>query len=235
MHPARQTREASHALARLGQVDAGRALFPQQHPVGIDAGGFHTDVLAVGNGNVLLLHELAFLEVTDLLAELRALLGESFVALLATEKELPVASAVSAYPFNSQLLTLPDGSMTIVAPEEAREDSRARAFLQRVIEADGPVKTLHHLDLRESMENGGGPACLRQRIVLQDGERSAIEARVFWDEALGAELEAWVRRHYRDRLVGEDLADPSLARENMQALDELTRILRIGSVYDFQK
>ena len=235
VYPARQTREASHALARLGQVDAGRALFPQQHPVGIDAGGFHTDVLAVGNGNVLLLHELAFLEVTDLLAELRALLGESFVALLATEKELPVASAVSAYPFNSQLLTLPDGSMTIVAPEEAREDSRARAFLQRVIEADGPVKTLHHLDLRESMENGGGPACLRQRIVLQDAERSAIEARVLWDEALGAELEAWVRRHYRDRLVGEDLADPSLARENMQALDELTRILRIGSVYDFQK
>src|SRR5205085_2478811 len=82
------------------------------------------DVLAVGNGNVLLLHELAFLEVTDLLDELRALLGGSFVAFLATEKELPVASAVAAYPFNSQLLTLPDGSMTIVAPEEAREDPR---------------------------------------------------------------------------------------------------------------
>jgi succinylarginine dihydrolase len=235
VYPARQTREASHALARLGQVDTSRALFPQQHPVGIDAGGFHTDVLAVGNGHVLLLHELAFLEVTDLLDELRALLGESFVAFLATQKELPAASAVAAYPFNSQLLTLPDGSMTIVAPEEAREDPRARAFLQRVIAAGGPVKSLHHLDLRESMENGGGPACLRQRIVLQDAERSAVGARVFWDEALGTELEAWVRRHYRDRLVGEDLADPSLARENMQALDELTRILRIGSVYDFQK
>ncbi|OLC18974.1 MAG: N-succinylarginine dihydrolase [Deltaproteobacteria bacterium 13_1_40CM_68_24] len=235
VYPARQTREASHALARLGQVDGARALFPQQHPIGIDAGAFHTDVLAVGNGNVLLLHELAFLDVAALLDKLRALLGESFVAFLATERELPVVSAVAAYPFNSQLLTLPDGSMTILAPEEAREDPRARAFLQRVIESDGPVKSAHHLDLRESMENGGGPACLRQRIVLQDGERSAIEARVFWDEPLGAELEAWVSRHYRDRLVGEDLADPRLARENMQALDELTRILRIGSVYDFQK
>jgi succinylarginine dihydrolase len=233
--PARQTREASHALARLGQVDAARALFPQQHPVGIDAGAFHTDVLAVGNENVLLLHELAFVEVSALLDELRALLGESFVALLASEKELPAASAVAAYPFNSQLLTLPDGSMTLVAPEEAREDPRARAFLQRVVGSDGPIKTVHHLDLRESMENGGGPACLRQRIVLRDAERSAITARVFWDEALGTELEAWVRRHYRDRLVGEDLADPRLAHENMQALDELTRILRIGSVYDFQR
>src|SRR5262249_59943905 len=121
--------EASHALARLGQVDVARALFPQQHPKGIDAGAFHTDVLAVGNANVLLLHELAFVQPESLLGELRALLGEGFVAYLPTDARLPVASAVAAYPFNSQLLTLPDGSMTIVAPEEAREDPHARAYL----------------------------------------------------------------------------------------------------------
>jgi succinylarginine dihydrolase len=85
------------------------------------------------------------------------------------------------------------------------------------------------------MENGGGPACLRQRIVLDDAERRAVKARVFWDEALGAELETWVRRNYRDRLVAADLADPRLARETMTALDELTRILRLGNVYDFQR
>jgi succinylarginine dihydrolase len=233
-YPARQTREASHALARLGQVDAARALFPQQHPRGIDAGAFHTDVLAVGNGNVLLLHELAFVEAGVLLGDLRALLGDDFVAVLASEAELPAASAVAAYPFNSQLLTLPDGSMTIVAPEEAREDPHARAYLQKVVESGGPVRSVHHLDLRQSMQNGGGPACLRQRIVLDDAERRAIKARVFWDEALGGELVAWIGRHYRDRLVAADLADPALARETMAALDELTRILRLGSVYDFQ-
>ena len=85
------------------------------------------------------------------------------------------------------------------------------------------------------MENGGGPACLRQRIVLEEEERAAVRARVFWDDALGQELEAWVRRNYRDRLVGDDLADPRLARETMTALDELTKILRLGSVYDFQR
>jgi succinylarginine dihydrolase len=233
-YPARQTREASRALARLGQVDAGRSLFPQQHPKGIDAGAFHTDVLAVGNGNLLLLHEHAFVEPEALLGELRALLGESFVAILASDAELPVESAVAAYPFNSQLLTLPDGSMTIVAPEEAREDPHARAYLQRVVQSDGPVRSVHHLNLTESMQNGGGPACLRQRIVLDDAERRAIKARVFWDEPLGAELEAWIGGHYRDRLVSGDLADPGLARETMTALDELTRILRLGSVYDFQ-
>src|SRR5205085_2102583 len=232
-YPARQTREASHALARLGQ--AGTALFPQQHPAGIDAGAFHTDVLAVGNGNLLLLHELAFLDPEALLRRLRELLGPQLVACLATDAELPVASAVRAYPFNSQLLTLPDGSMTIVAPEESREDPRARAFLQRVVDSGGPVRSIHYLDLRQSMENGGGPACLRQRIVLEDAERAAVVARVFWDEPLGAQLEAWVRKHYRDRVGAADLADPRLARESFTALDELTGILRLGSIYDFQR
>jgi succinylarginine dihydrolase len=234
-YPARQTREASHALARLGQVDPARALFPQQHPAGIDAGAFHTDVVAVGSGSVLLLHERAFVDPQTLLHQLSQLLGEEFVFHLATEDEMPVASAVAAYPFNSQLLALPDGGMTIVAPLEAREEPSARAYLDNVVASGGPVKSVHYLDLRQSMQNGGGPACLRQRIVLGDAERAAVKARVFWDDALGAELEDWVRRHYRDRLVGDDLADPQLARETMAALDELTRILQLGNVYDFQR
>jgi len=191
-------------------------------------------VVAVGNGSVLLLHERAFVDADALLERLRELIGESFSAHFATERELPIASAVAAYPFNSQLLTLPDGNMTIVAPLESREDPYARAFLQRVVDSGGPVRSVHHLDLRQSMENGGGPACLRQRIVLSDEGRAAVGARVFWDEALGSELEEWVRRHYRDRLAAEDLRDPALARDNMTALDELTRILRLGPVYDFQ-
>jgi succinylarginine dihydrolase len=103
------------------------------------------------------------------------------------------------------------------------------------VQSGGPVRSLHHLDLRQSMENGGGPACRRQRIVLSDEERAAVRARVFWDEALGAELEDWVRRHYRDRLLAADLADPQLHRDNLAALDELTRFLRLGTVYDFQR
>lgn len=233
--PARQTLEASHALSRLGQVDPARALFPQQHPAGIDAGAFHSDVLLVGNANVLLLHERALVGHEALMGKLRELLGETLAVHLASERELPIASAVAAYPFNSQLLTLPDGSMAIVAPQEAREDPFARGFLARVTGSGGPVKRVHFLDLRQSMQNGGGPACLRQRIVLTAEERAAVEARVFWDDALGAELESWVQRHYRDRLTGADLGDPVFARETMAALDELTQILRLGSVYDFQR
>ena len=233
--PARQTFESSRALARLLQISPGQALFPQQDPRGIDAGAFHTDVLAVGSGRVLLLHEQAFVGADALVEELRRRLGSSFRPVIAREAELPAASAIAAYPFNSQLLKLADDNYCIVAPEEAREEPHARAFLERVVAEENPVRAVHHLALSDSMKNGGGPACLRQRISLTDEERAAVQARVFIDEPLLAELEAWAGRHYRDRLSANDLADPRLHRESLSALDELTGILRLGPVYDFQR
>jgi succinylarginine dihydrolase len=142
---------------------------------------------------------------------------------------------VQAYPFNSQVLTLADGSMVIVAPEDSRDEPHANRFLDRVVAAGGPVKAVHYRNVRQSMHNGGGPACLRLRVPLEDEERARIKAKVFFTESLDAQLVAWIGKHYRDRLVADDLADPLLARETMAALDALTQILGIGSVYDFQR
>jgi succinylarginine dihydrolase len=234
-HPARQTREASETVARLHTLDPAQVMLVQQHPAGIDAGAFHTDVLAVGNGGFLMAHELAFRDLDAVLGALRARLGDAFTVAIARENELPARDAVAAYPFNSQLLTLPDGTMTIVAPEDCLEKPTARAFLERVVQEDNPVQSVHYLDVRQSMHNGGGPACLRQRVVLTDAEVQAIGANVFFSEALHASLRDWVTRHYRDRLLPRDLGDPQLARESMTALDELSQLLRLGSVYDFQR
>jgi succinylarginine dihydrolase len=234
-YPARQTREASQTLARLHRIDATRCFFPQQHPEGIDAGAFHTDVMAVGNGRFLMLHELAFVDEERLVDDLRRVLGDELHVERATTRELPPESAVAAYPFNSQVLDLPDGTMAVVAPEDAREDAHARAFLERVVAGGGPVRAVHYIDVRQSMQNGGGPACLRLRVPLSDDEQRALGARVLLDDELHDALCAWVDRHYRDRLVPADLVDPDLAREGMRALDELTRLLRLGSVYDFQR
>lgn len=233
--PARQTLEASQAVARLHALADDQVVFAQQHPQGIDAGAFHTDVLAVGNAGFLMLHEYAFLEHEALIARLKSLLGPAFHVEVAREDELPAADAVAAYPFNSQVLTLPGGAMTIVAPVESRENPRARAFLERVAAGGGPVRDVRYLDLRQSMHNGGGPACLRQRVPLTGEELGKIRANVLFSEALDGALTAWVETHYRDRLLPSDLGDPTLARESMAALDELTRILRLGSVYDFQR
>lgn len=234
-YPARQTAEASRALARLHRLDPACCLFPQQHPDGIDQGAFHTDVLAVGNGAFLMLHELAFREPAALLGALRQQLGEGLAIEVATSAELPAEDAVKSYPFNSQVLTLPDGSMAVVAPGEARDRPRARAFLERVVSGDNPVREVHYLDLNQSMDNGGGPACLRLRVPMTDEEAGALAARVVLTDDLLGDLSAWVGRHYRDRLHPADLSDPQLWRECMAALDELSHILRLGPVYDFQR
>jgi succinylarginine dihydrolase len=125
--------------------------------------------------------------------------------------------------------------MCIVAPLDAGEDPHALEFLESIAAGDGPVKTVHYLDVRQSMHNGGGPACLRLRVRLSEDEQQAITARVFVDEALERDLRSWVSQHYRDRLAVDDLRDPKLARETMTALDELTALLRLGPVYDFQR
>jgi succinylarginine dihydrolase len=232
--PARQTEEASRALARLLQVDPDRALFPQQDPAGIDGGAFHTDVLGVGNEDALLVHERAFSALDELLERLHELVPTLAVC-RATEAELPVEDAVAAYPFNSQLVTRGDGKMAIIAPVDAEENPRARAYLERAVSELERVDEVRYLDVRQSMRNGGGPACLRLRVALTDEEVGGLCARVILDDALEASLRSWVERRYRDRLVPADLRDPLLHREQMEALDELSQLLELGSVYDFQR
>ncbi|NUP08885.1 MAG: N-succinylarginine dihydrolase [Polyangiaceae bacterium] len=236
-YPARQTKEASAALARLLHLAPEQTVFAQQNGRGIDTGAFHTDVVAVGNESFFMVHELAFHDVAAVVADLRAHLGDELVIVQASERELPVDDAVHAYPFNSQVVTVKRDplEMVIVAPLESRENDAARRFLERVVAEDNPVRRVEYLDVRQSMKNGGGPACLRQRIPLSAADLDKLGARVLFDDALEQDLRAWVRKHYRDRLEPRDLADPSLWRECLSALDELTRVLELGAVYEFQR
>ncbi len=234
-YPARQTREACEAIARRHSLDAARTVHAQQLPAAIDAGVFHNDVIAVGSGTLLFCHERAFIDQGAVLARLGAAVGDGFAALVVPDAAVPLAAAVSTYLFNSQLLARPDGRYTLVAPLECREHPATARWLDDALASGGPLAEVLTFDLRQSMRNGGGPACLRLRVALTAGERAAVGARVFADDTLFGELEAWVRRHYRDRVVAADLADPALLDESRRALDELTTLLRLGSVYDFQR
>jgi len=231
--PARQSLGASAACARACRLTEASYLLWQQDPLGIEAGAFHTDVLAVGNANLLLLHERAFANHAALLEQLRARLGEEFRAVVATEHELPLSDAVAAYPFNSQLLSLPNGRLQLVAPAESQHNQRARGFLERVV-AECSLAGIDYLDVNGSMKNGGGPACLRLRVPLSEQESARLGGSVLFDERCGRELEAIVQRRYRDRLSLADVADPVLVQEAHTALDEVTQVLGLGSVYDFQ-
>ena len=234
IHPARQTEEASQAVARAHLIAPQQCLFPQQNPIGIDAGAFHTDVLAVGNESFLMLHAQAFADLPGVLSQMQRQLGPEFSYLVADQNLLTLKDAIDAYPFNSQIVTLPDGTMALIAPQESQVNSSAKVFLEQVVSHNNPIQSLHYLNLSQSMQNGGGPACLRLRIGLTEREKSAIRANVFYTPTLHRTLQQWAHTHYRDRLVPDDLKDPCLARESMEALDQLTQILRLGSIYDFQ-
>jgi len=235
--PARQTLEASEAVSRLHGLDENRTVFAAQNPAVIDAGVFHNDVISVGNDNCLFYHQDAFIDAPALRAEITSKLPNADMYFVEVPRnKVSVEEAISSYLFNTQLITDPqnDGAMYLIAPTECRENNRVHSYLEELLSQNTPIQNVSYMDVRESMRNGGGPACLRLRVSLSDTARQSINARVFMDDDLFYDLTTWVRKHYRDRLTPTDLADPALLNESRTALDELTQIMRLGSIYDFQ-
>jgi succinylarginine dihydrolase len=232
--PARQTLEAAQAIARRHGLAPARTLYAQQAPAAIDAGVFHNDVIAVGHRNVLFCHERAWLDSHAVLADLARAVGPTFLPIVVRESDVTLDEAVATYLFNSQLVDRKHGGMMLVAPAECHEHPRVAAYLSRLLESGGPLREVLMFDLKQSMRNGGGPACLRLRVTLTPAERAAVRANVFLDDRLAGALDAWIRRHYRDRVAPADLADPALLDESRRALDELTTLLHLPSIYAFQ-
>ncbi|GLQ05437.1 N-succinylarginine dihydrolase [Sneathiella chinensis] len=235
--PARQTLEASRAVARLHGLTDEHALFVQQNPEVIDKGVFHNDVIAVGNGPCLFYHQDAFLNPEQLQRDLQARLhGTSLHFIEVPRSEVSVADAVQSYLFNSQLVSLDETRQTmhLIAPLECRENHHVHRYLEKLLTRGTPVQSVTYLDIRQSMKNGGGPACLRLRVVLSEEAGHSIAPRVFLTDTLYEDLKSWIMTHYRDRLSPDDLKDPDLLVGSQQALDELTSLLGLGAVYDFQ-
>lgn len=239
--PSRQARETFEAVARAHGVPAGQAVHLRQSPAAIDAGVFHNDVIAVGNDDCLLYHENAYARGARAVAGLRAAYaalhpGRALAAIRVPARRVSLADAVRSYLFNSQLVTLAPGRMALIVPAECREIAAVSACLDELAaDPRNPISAVHAFDLRESMRNGGGPACLRLRVTLAKDERDALPPGVWINDASHARLVAWVKRHYRETLAPADLADPSLLEESRRALDELTALLGLGSIYPFQR
>ncbi len=231
----RQAFEASQALARLHGLAPKTTLFLRQNQKAVDAGAFHNDVVAVSNGPLLLAHEYAFEAGRAAFEEIRRACPFDAQLIEAPEAEVPLDEAVRCYLFNSQIVTRPGGAMTLILPEDVKSSPAALAFAEGLASGRSPIDELVFVDIRQSMWNGGGPACLRLRVVLTQAERESLNGRVLLDEALLARLEDWARRRYRDRLSGADLGDPALTEESRAALDELTGLLQLGSIYPFQR
>lgn len=238
--PARQSYETVQTIIRSHQLSPDRVIIAQQNPEAIDTGVFHNDVISVSNRNVFFYHSQAFIDKDEIIESIRKKVehycdvSPFFIEVPAEKISLPMA--VQTYLFNSQIVTTPDGLMSMICPVECKQYVEVTQFLNEIEKnSDNPIERIYYVDLGESMRNGGGPACLRTRIALNQNELLATNPGVLMNDRLYNRLVEWVNKHYRDNLKPEDLADPKLVDESQSALNELTQILKIGSIYSFQR
>lgn len=231
--PARQTLEASQAVARGHGLDETRTVFAKQSRRAIDAGAFHNDVVCVGSLNTLFFHEAAFEDTKQVIADVKAAAEGLFepVFLSVSEQSVPLMDAIQSYLFNSQLLSVPgEERLTLLAPQECFENSATRKYCEELTQTNGPIGTVEFVDVRDSMRNGGGPACLRLRVVMTEEEIDACHQGVFLDEEAIDELQAVVTETYRESLSPADLADPGFAAECRAAREAILEVLDLSEL-----
>ncbi|MEM9573375.1 MAG: N-succinylarginine dihydrolase [Pseudomonadota bacterium] len=226
--PARQSKFASQSIAASHSLRPERTVFAKQSAKAVNAGAFHNDVVCVGTLDTLFFHEHAFENTAQTLSDLRVASEGLFELkpVIVRESDVPLQDAIKSYLFNSQLLQWPgEDRLVLLAPTETRDTESTRLYCERLVEGNGPIGRVEYVDVRQSMRNGGGPACLRLRVVMTAEERAACHQGVLLDEARIDALQAVVRVTYRDRLSSADLADPKFAEECRVARSEVMRVL----------
>ena len=204
--PARQHRQASEAVARAHRLEPAATIFVEQSAEAIAAGAFHNDVVAVANGHVLFAHEYAFADKARFYAELRGALPEVQIVEVAAA-EVSLADAISSYLFNAQLVTLPDTTMALIVPGETRATPTVWRWLTAHVAGNGPIRRVEVVDVRESMANGGGPACLRLRVVA---DPATIDPRFLVDGDRLDGIAAVIAEHWPETIAPNTIADPLL-------------------------
>lgn len=231
-YPARQTRQAFEAISRRHGLRDADTFYLLQNPDAIDAGVFHNDVIATSNDALVIYHEDAFVGGDAALTPVQKAAKDALLLVKVPRAALSMKEAVKSYLFNSQLVTTSSG-MVLIAPSECAEYPRVSDIIDSwIADADNPIALVHYVDLRESMRNGGGPACLRLRVPLTQQHLTNVHAGAMFTDALHSKLAAWVEAHYRDQLRPEDLLDPEFADACLRALSELEEILELKGLYE---
>ncbi|TIX51587.1 N-succinylarginine dihydrolase [Alteraurantiacibacter aquimixticola] len=224
--PARQHEQASRIVARKHGLDPERVLFVEQNPDAIAAGAFHNDVVAVANEGVLFTHEQAFADPAATYDAIRARCpGAQVVEVPAGAVSLD--EAISSYLFNAQLLTPPNGEMTLVVPSECRDSTPVWAWLQQMLAGNGPIRHVKVVDVRQSMANGGGPACLRLRVVA---DPATVDPRFMLDAAKADAMEKVIAQYWPEDIAPGDIGSEALAETIRTARGKLLELLQLGEL-----
>ena len=229
-YPARQTLEACQTIARNHLIAPEQALFAQQNPDAIDAGVFHNDVISVAHEEVFLCHEQAFVDTFAVIEQLRAQQPDLHIVLV-TSEQLELKDAVTSYLFNSQIVTLPDSSMALICPNSCQLCPKTQTVITNILAGDNPIKQVHYQNLSQSLDNGGGPACLRLRVQLTTQEQHAMHQGVLLNQTKIDSLKTIVQQYYPLQLSFADLASYELYQHNQQALERISQVLGLEGIY----
>jgi succinylarginine dihydrolase len=224
--PARQHEQASRLVARAHGLDPARTVFIEQNPEAIAAGAFHNDVVAVANGPVLFTHSDAFADQQGAYDAIRAVFPALEVVEVHSSK-VSLAEAIRTYLFNAQLLTLPSGEMALIVPEECRESPSVWSYCEALMDSNGPIRHVIPVDVRQSMANGGGPACLRLRVVC---DPARVDPRFLLDPAKADLIESVISRHWPEQIDPSDLGSETLAGSVIAARLALLEALDLGQL-----
>ena len=224
--PARQHLESSKAVARAHRLDLAKTLFVQQSETAIAAGAFHNDVVAVANERVLFTHEQAFEYPEETYADIKRLMPEAEIVIVPADR-VSLSDAIQSYLFNAQLVTLPDGGMALILPSEAQANDRVWSWLSEMVAGNGPIRELVPVDVRQSMANGGGPACLRLRVVA---DPATVDPRFIADEAKLDDIAGVIAAHWPETIAPDQLSDPDLVHSVQHARRELLRICDLANL-----
>ena len=224
--PARQHEQASRAVARLHGLEPRRCVFIEQNPAAIEAGAFHNDVVAVANEKVLFTHDRAFADQIDAYEAIRAVFPDLHVVEV-PESQVTLEEAIRTYLFNAQLVTLPTGEMALVVPSECQESASVWSWCERMLASNGPIRHVIPVDVRQSMANGGGPACLRLRVVA---DPATVDARFMLDEAKAERIEAVIAQMWPETIQPDEIGTEALAAKVIEAREALLAVLSLDEL-----
>ncbi|MCH2498121.1 MAG: N-succinylarginine dihydrolase [Erythrobacter sp.] len=224
--PARQHEQASRAVARLHGLEPRRCVFIEQNPAAIEAGAFHNDVVAVANEKVLFTHDQAFADQIDAYEAIRAVFPDLHVVEV-PESQVSLEEAIRTYLFNAQLVTLPTGEMALVVPSECQESTSVWSWCERMLASNGPIRHVIPVDVRQSMANGGGPACLRLRVVA---DPATVDARFLLDEAKAERIEAVIAQMWPETIQPDEIGTEALAAKVIEAREALLAVLSLDEL-----
>ena len=232
----RQALEVSRSIALNHKLDMQNTFFLQQNYQAVEEGSFHNDIVSLSNENVFIAHEKAFQNKDDLNEMLNVLESkiDNFQYIEISNSEIPLKDIINSYLLNSQLITNGENEMQLILPEEVKGYENCMSWLDKLKQISD-VKLFDFVDIRQSMMNGGGPACLRLKVILNDEERDSLNQNFLMNNERLESIKSLVEREYRDVLYPDDLKDPKLLDESRRILDELTQIFGTGSIYEFQK